>query len=479
MPADPQAAVPAGRVWSIRRRLLAWLLIATLLMGALALADTWAEAQRTADELADRVLAGSAMVIAERAALNGQGVLEIAIPYGALEMLTSAAQDRVFYRIDSPAAGGRLVTGYGDLPVAPATPGGGPAFADVVYRGVPVRIASLARAVSTGIDEVPFTVTMAETTLAREVLARDILLRSALRLAGMILGAALIVWIAVTVSLRPLARLGEAIASRNPGDLRPVETAVPAEVRAPVRAVNSLMGRLEGALAGLRNFTGNAAHQLRTPMTVIRTQLALAGRAEDAATARAAVQRADAALTRAERVLAQLLALARVDAAQGHGVTQAEVMDLAPLVRDLVAGHIPSAAEAGVDLGLEIDGPADARFSVLLEPMLFGEALHNLVSNAVIHAGSGAVVTVRLDRAEGGIRLSVEDDGPGIAPAARARVLSRFDRGAADANAPGMGLGLPVVQEIAHLFGGRLDLAAGPSDRGLSARIWLPEVGSA
>lgn len=470
------------RVWSLRRRLLAWLLVATGVMGTAALIDTWIEARRTADQLADRVLAGSALVIAERASLSDQGLLDVAVPYGALEMLSSAAQDRVFYRVDTPDSRGRLVTGYGDLPVAGARPGGPPVFLDALFRGVPVRITSLSRAVSTGIDEVPFTVTMAETTLAREALSRDILLRSALRLAGMILGAAGIVWIAVTLSLRPLARLSEAIEARNPGDLRPLDTRVPAEVQAPMRAVNALMRRLEAALEGLRNFTGNAAHQLRTPMTVIRTELALVARAGDPQRARAALARAESALTRAERVLAQLLALARVDADAAQGMTpdRFSPLDLTPLLRDLTAEHIPAAAEAGVDLGFE---PGDSATVMLAraEPMLLQEAVHNLISNAVLYGGSGAVVTLRLARrnAPGGaeILIEVEDDGPGIAAPDQAAVLSRFRRGRGAEQPHGMGLGLPVVREIAGLFGGRLELLhPGATGRGLRARIILPAI---
>lgn len=109
------------RPFSIRRRLLAWLLVATAVFGALALVDTWREARHMATALSDRVLAGSALVIAERASLDEAGRIAIAIPYGALEMLSSAAEDRVFYRVDGPP--GALVTGYGDLPVARAVPG--------------------------------------------------------------------------------------------------------------------------------------------------------------------------------------------------------------------------------------------------------------------------------------------------------------------------------------------------------------------
>lgn len=129
-------------------------------------------------------------------------------------MLSSAAEDRVFYRVDGPP--GRLVTGYGDLPVAGAVQGGDAAFADGTFRGEPVRVASLARAASTGIDEVPIVVTVAETTNARRELTRTILMRSALRLSLMMLGAALIVGIAVTVSLRPLRRLSKRLRSAAP-----------------------------------------------------------------------------------------------------------------------------------------------------------------------------------------------------------------------------------------------------------------------
>lgn len=452
-----------GRPFSIRRRLLAWLLAATAVLGALALIDTWREAQRMATALADRVLAGSALVIAERASLADNGVIAIEIPYGALEMLSSAAEDRVFYRVDGPP--GRLVTGYGDLPVAPAVPGGDPAFADGRFRDEPVRVASLARAVSTGIDEVPVVVTVAETTSAREELTRAILMRSALRLTLMILGATTIVGIAVTLSLRPLSRLGEAIATRSPDDLSPVETRVPSEVRGLVGTINGFMLRLKSALDGLRNFTGNAGHQLRTPLAVVRTQLTLAARASTLAEAQAAAAKGDAAVAHAERILAQLLLLAKVDAETGRG---AAPMDLAAFARDLTAEQIPAAAEAGIDLGFEGRGPLPVR----AEPLLLGEALSNLVSNAILHAGRNAMVTVRVGREGDAALLEVEDDGPGIPADARPVVVGRFSRGRD--SGPGMGLGLPVVEEIARLFGGRLSLREGAAGRGLCARISLP-----
>lgn len=453
------------RPLSLRSKLLGWLLVATAVMGTLALLDTWREAVRTANSLADRVLAGAAMIIAERAALDENGSLIIDIPYGALQMLSSAAQDRVFYRVDGPP--GHLITGYENLPIADTPTNGMPAFADGEFEGVSVRLASIVSAASTGIDELPFTVTVAETTQARQDLTRDILLRSALRLAGMIAGAALLVWVVVTVSLRPLNRLGDEIAARDFHDLRPIDTPVPAEVRGLVGTVNSFMRRLQSAVDGLRNFSGNAGHQLRTPLTVVRTQLALAARADTLIEAQKATAKSDEALARAEQVLAQLLLLARVDATGGQG-PQSVPLDLTGFARALTAEHIPAAVSAGIDLGFEGDTP----LNVLAEPLLLGEAVHNLLSNALTYAGKDAMVTVRTRLAPEGILLEVEDNGPGIQGLLPAQAPRRFQRG--NSHMPGSGLGLAIVQEIAGLFQAELRLESGPDGHGLRATLCFP-----
>ncbi len=452
---------------SLRRRLLAWLLVSTAVIGIVALVDTYNEAVKTANEVSDRVLAGSALAIAERVVVTENGTLEVDIPYVALEMLTSAAQDRVFYRVDGPP--GRFITGYQTLPTIAETAGRSIGFADATFRGEPIRIAVLQRSASTGVNSVPFAVTVAETTIARRQLTETILLRSALRLAMMIAGAALIVWIAVTVSLRPLYRLSDAIAERSPNDLHPIEQRVPSEVQGLVDTVNSFMVRLQSALDALRHFSGNASHQLRTPLAIIRTQLALASRAATLEEAQEAARKGDAAVAHAERILAQLLLMAKIDAAGSHEPQKPAPVDIAALAQQLTADRVPAAAEAGIDLGYEGDGPALAR----AEPLLFGELLRNLVENALAYAGSGAEVTVRVRREAGAVLLSVEDNGPGIPPGRRDLVRQRFLRGE-HRDAPGMGLGLPIVEEIAGLFDATMALDSGANARGLRVTIRFP-----
>ncbi|MCG5476929.1 MAG: HAMP domain-containing histidine kinase, partial [Sinorhizobium fredii] len=413
-----------------------------------------------------RVLAGSALAIAERVVVAEDGTLQVDIPYVALEMLTSAAQDRVFYRVDGPP--GAFITGYQTLPSLPEVAGQSTSFADAVFRGEPIRLAVLRRSASTGVNSVPFVVTVAETTIARRQLTQTILLHSALRLGLMIAGAALIVWVAVTFSLRPLYRLGDAIAERSPDDLHPIGERVPSEVQGLVDTVNSFMVRLQSALDALRHFTGNASHQLRTPLAIIRTQLALARRSATVEEARAAALKADEAVANAERILAQLLLMAKIDAAAKEEARGSERIELARLARSVTAEHVPAAGEVGIDLGFAGEGEHWIR----AEPLLVGELLKNLIGNALLYAGRGAEVTVRVSGPEDAVALEVEDNGPGIRPELREAVLKRFRRGGN--KAPGTGLGLPIVEEIAALYGGTMRLEDGEGGRGLKVVVTFP-----
>lgn len=455
-------AAPAIGGWSLRRRLLAWLFLSTAILGIVALTDTWFEAQRTAQSVSDRVLAGSALAIAERVTVDLSGEIEVDIPFSALDMLASAAEDQVFYRIDGPTG---FLTGYETLPVVPEG-ADGTAFMDGALNATRLRIASLYGQVSTGEGILPFTVTVAESTRARDLLARAILLRSALRLSGLALGAALIAWITVTVALRPLDRLARTLQSRAPDDLSPLQADIPSEVAGPIGAMNGFMARLDGAVAALRNFTGNAGHQLRTPLATVRAQLALIARASPPEAA-PAVAKAETALIRAERVLAQLLMLARIDAAAARRALPQT--DIAAIARATTADAIPEATRNGHDLGYEGADTLAAR----ADPVLCAELLTNLVDNAIRYAGANATITVRALPTPQGPTLEVEDDGPGLPPDAIPRLIARQDL-RTDAAQGTHGLGLAVVAEIARLFGATLDFLPAASGKGHVIRATFP-----
>jgi len=447
-----------GRSYSLRRRLVLWLLVALAAIASLTVADSWREAQATATAVSDRVLAGSILAIAERVIVTEDGTLEVDVPYVALEMLTSAAQDRVFYRVDGPEG---FITGYQNLPAA-AEAGSEIIYADAQFRGEAIRLGSLQRAASSGVSAIPFTVTVAETTIARSQLAQSLLVRAALRVVLLIVAAAAIVWFAVSLSLAPLYRLRNAIAVRSSDDLSPIRQDVPREVEGLIETINSFMTRLGAALAGLRHFTGNASHQLRTPMAIMRTQVALAQRAETAEARAAALALADGAVAHAERVLAQLLVLARIDEAASDRL-RFGVVDLAALARERTADYVPRAGAAGIDLGFE----GDAAVTVQGDPMLLGELVTNLIDNVLAYAGPGAEATVRVAAGPPAV-LEVADTGAGVAAAALPVVRRRFGRERSDQ--PGAGLGLAIVEEIAALFGGSV---AVQSDAGQGFRVTI------
>ena len=452
----------ADRPASLRRTILVWLVLATAAIGVLALLDTRVEALRTAREVSDRVLTGSAMAIAEGVSVDAEGGLAITIPFSALDMLSSTAQDQVFYRVDGPQG---LLTGYQDLAPVSVPAGDETALADATYRTLPIRTATLSRELTTGEGTLPFTVTVAETTRAREALAASILTRSALRIAGLIAGAALVAWTVATYALRPLDRLSRSIAARAPHDLTPIATETPDELRPVVEALNGFLQRLSRAMAALQNFASNANHQIRTPLTVARTQIAVSAKSSTAS----ALQKADDALVRIERVLEQLLLLARVEAT-GTRPALREV-DVAGLARGITADLMPLALRLDQDLGYEGPETAQAR----TEDILLGELLRNLVGNALTHCPPKTVVTLHLRPGPDGLTLTVSDTGPALLDSQFHDLQRRLQPGQAMRSGT-RGLGLHIVAEIAQALGATLSVERGPEGKGLALRLGLPSI---
>ena len=185
-----------------------------------------------------------------------------------------------FYRLEGPD--GQFVTGYETmvLPEQTGTNRQRFTYADNVFQEAYIRVVLYNGVASTGERSLSYRIAVAETKNARNALTQEILVRSAARQSLIILVAVIIVWIGVTRSLIPLGKLEAAIGRRSPDDLRPILHKVPNEVRGLVDRINSFMGRLENALEALRHFTANASHQIRTPLTIVRTQLTLAQRAQ-------------------------------------------------------------------------------------------------------------------------------------------------------------------------------------------------------
>ncbi|PCI05418.1 MAG: sensor histidine kinase [Hyphomicrobiales bacterium] len=468
-----------SRRYSLRLRLVLWLLIPAIVIGLLSLTDVHRNIVNTTNTVSDKVLASVATVIADRVVLNKTGALEVDVPKVAFNMLTSTAQDQVYYRIET--MDGTFITGYELL----LTPHNSKvtdqklAFVDFSFQRTEFRAAIYATTASSGNLTVKYRVIVAETTDARRQLSNDFLIRSAIRFVIIYIVVFIIIWFAVTKSLSPLKGLQEAINRRSPDELHSIDHRVPTEVGGLMDTINSFMGRLDSALKALRNFTGNASHQLRTPLTIIKTQLALTSRAKTLKEAKAAAKIGDEAVIHAERILSQLLLLARVDQAGSHR-TETTHIDLSKIAKRMTEKHLQMAATKNDDLGFHSDGPVFCEAN----EMLIEELVGNLIENAIKYSGTEREITVRVFSYPGVAVLEVEDDGPGIPVELRVQVRARFSRVAVippSASSPtshketgGAGLGLAIVSEIAKLFGGSLDLFNGREHRGLVARVSFP-----
>ena len=459
----------SARSWSLRRRLLAWLVLPLLVLSAVMLVEAFVRARDAADSAYDRLLLASALAIADRVVVEG-GELDVDLPYVALEMLSSTAQDRVFYRVTGP--GETFVTGYSDLPVLPLENGlaaDEPVFYDAAYRGEQVRVAILPRRVSEAGVSGMFLVQVAQTRGERDRLTRELVVGSATRFALLLAVVALVGWFAISRGLAPLARLDGAIRARSRTDLSPLEQEVPSEVRHLVGAINQLLGRLGTNIDAMQRFVADASHQLRTPLAALKTQTELALREDDPDAVRGALTRVHASTRRTSRLANQLLSLARV--ANGAQATlPSEPVDLGAIGRRVAADRVGDAMQRGIDLGFE---GATEQSILIGDPTLIEELVRNLVDNALRYCSTGARVTVRVGGAGDGAALEVEDDGPGIPADGRARVFERFYR-LPGAPTEGCGLGLAIVREVAESHGGTVTLGEGADGRGLNVRVQFP-----
>jgi two-component system, OmpR family, sensor histidine kinase TctE len=373
----------------------------------------------------------------------GETQYRFELPQAVDQVLRTDRFDRIYYRIMSPS--GIEIAGDPDLPPPP----GDDIAHDTVYDGREVRVVNVQSPCGSSIC----TVLVGETTLKRQRLARDILLQSLFPEILIALATLVIVWFGVKRGLEPLARLSEEIKSRSAGDLRPIDAAgVPSETRPLVGALNGLLEEVSSSSRSQQRFLANAAHQLRTPLAGLQahTELALAQPMPEAC--RTQIEQVHRATIRTGRLANQLLALARTEPGARSATAAVDLKGIAGGEAD---GWVRQSLARDIDLGFELD-PA----LVQGDAFLLREALSNLVHNAIEYSNRGGRVTVRTGRRNGHAFLEVEDDGPGIAPEERDRVLERFYR-VPGTSGTGSGLGLAIVREIAASHAASLFVAEG------------------
>jgi two-component system sensor histidine kinase QseC len=278
------------------------------------------------------------------------------------------------------------------------------------------------------------------------------------------------VWHATGRGLAPLAKIREELDQRGPDHLAslPAE-AIPEEIAPLVATLNRLLGEIQQTLESERRFTADAAHELRTPLAALQTQLQVAQRARDTGEREHALSQMREGLTRTSRLVEQMLHLARLD--PERKLPQAATLDLADVVREACAELGPTALAKNLDLALEAEEAAPMAGDKDWLHIL----VRNLVDNAIRYTPSGGQIMVAVSprSAAAGPVLHVGDSGPGIPPEQRESALRRFHR-LDNTGQSGHGLGLSIVARVAELHGAVLSLERDPHLHGLGVSLVFP-----
>lgn len=454
---------------SLFGEILDWMLAPIILFWPISIAATHHVANEIANQPFDYVLASGVREIVQFVRTEGGG-LAVHFPASPRDLLGGDDQDTLYYQVMD--ARGGLVSGDTEIPPLGREDKREPErvhFRDGSIEGEKVRIAYQLIPMP---QEGWALIQVAETRNKRDRITSQILSGVLLPQFAIIPVVAALVYLGLSRGLAPLRHLQMRIRRRRPGDLSPISPrSVPEELQPFTEALNDMMARLEQNLQAQQRFIADAAHQLKTPLTGLKTQIELAYRETDPAQLRASLRQIASGTDRAARLTQQLLLLARAEASH-EKIHIPEIVDLDEIVRRVAEEWVPQALSKDIDLGFEGAGQP-ARLEGV--PLLLREMASNLIDNAIKYTPRGGRVTVRVGAGDAPT-LEVEDTGIGIPEADRERVFERFYR-VLGTDADGSGLGLPIVREIADIHRAEVALGPGPGGRGVLARVAFPDAG--
>ncbi|MBC7603693.1 MAG: sensor histidine kinase N-terminal domain-containing protein [Ramlibacter sp.] len=450
---------------SLRSRLARHVLLPVALSWALSTIVLLVVGSHFAAQAFDRALLDDAYAIGAQVHKSGDAV-SLDLRPQEIGTLLFDQSETLYFSVFDPS--GRLVAGNADLRAAPVPPGSAYKFADVTLQGKDVRSVSLRR------DEpAPFIVVMAQTTAKRTQLLQQLVGYSALVQLGLLVSLAWWLTRIIGHDLRPLTQLQQEMEQRDAADLAPLPAsltrgATTQDVRRLGDALDSLLARLQASLSAQREFAGNVAHELRTPLAGIRAQAHYALAQDNPQAWRAELEGIVLAEERASRLIDQLLALAR--AGEGSAGVHMQSIALDALVRDVVLRNLRRADSLGVDLGAE--GLEEA-VVIRGDPALVEGMLNNLLDNALRYGrGDPPHVTVAIARDGGRATLCVTDNGPGLDAPSAGALTQRWAQGEQGQRlGEGAGLGLAIVRRYAALLDAELTLDRAVQGTGLRASV--------
>ncbi|HWI80939.1 sensor histidine kinase [Ramlibacter sp.] len=458
---------------SLRRYLLLGILLPVLAVIVLNTVSLYSQALAAANTAYDRTLLASAKVIGEQLDVDGYDELSrlrATVPYSALEAFEADNRSRLFYRVSSLS--GEMVSGFPQLPFWRGKLPQRPPYAALVdfyddrMGDEEVRVAVLLQPLVGQTGRGMAVVQVAETLQLRRTLARQILVDTIWRQALLVAVIALLVIVVVHRGMQPVRRLSAELGARAENDLTPISAPdAPRELLPLVEATNQVMARLAHLLDNQKRFVRDTAHQLRTPLAVLKIQVqsALHGDVEG----RQALREINDTVDRATALANQMLALAKVE--QLRQQPDAPLLDWSEVVRSVALELSPLVADKELDFEI-----ATVPAPVRSHDWMLRELTRNLLHNAIRHTPAGGPLSVRVAAEAAFAVLTIADSGPGLPDELRSRLFQPFSAGNARS---GSGLGLAICHEVVVALGGTILLenrAAHGHVAGLDTTVRLP-----
>lgn len=436
-----------------------------LLLWCLSVYTHYHSALQAADQAYDRSLLASARTVAERLTVRQQR-LQVDVPWVVLDSFERNMNDQLFYQVISPE--GKTLSGYEDLPPLPRNAPLSDAypalvhFYDANYRKQPIRAAALWQPVNEAGVEGMALVLVAETLNSRHAFAERLLKTALVSQSFLVLIALVLASLLLQKVLRPLRRLSRIMLRRSPGELTPLPSLLPwSELQPLITAFNRHLDRLRGLLARQERFSADVSHQLRTPLTILKTQVGVALNSDEPQQWRESLEGMRHTLNDTVLLTDRLLQLAQIKARHGEDKLFSSV-NLSEIAQQACLSSYASARHKQIDLGFECESPCHVQGDALL----LAELCANLLDNAIKYTPACGTITVRLLKKG----LEIEDSGPGIAKELHSQALQPFGR-LHSAYQTGAGIGLALVKDICGWHDAQLQLARSPQLGGLRVTI--------
>ncbi|MBC8948261.1 sensor histidine kinase [Xenorhabdus sp. TS4] len=454
-------------------QLLLFFGVPLLLLGCASVYSQYISVRNAAMLAYDRTLLASARTVAERLSVRDHNLI-VDVPYVVLDSFERNTNDRLYYQVISPE--GKTISGYDDLPRIPQNIQRSSLytalayFYNAEYKGQPIRVVGLYQPVNEGNIMGMALILVAETVNSRQYMANQLLLSSLVNQGAVVLLTLLLAYILLKLLLKPLRKLSGIMSLRSANDLTPLPNILPWSELAPLlQSFNRYIGRLELMVGRQERFSADASHQLRTPLAVLKTQVAVACGSQDPEQRDNILTAIDKSLDNMILLTDRLLQLSQLKVHEKEAIQNYQPVNIVELLQQVCFSRLQPAESKNIDLGYEGEDVLWIRG----DPLLLAEMCANLLDNAIKYTPQMGVVTGRVsimaDKKQA--FLEIDDSGPGIDQKDICQSLMAFNRLDNAAGLEGTGLGLTIVKEICRYHNATLQLLPSEVLGGLLVRI--------